>query len=128
VALASTVEGQPSLAGHEFLSNAGLQPAFTGQVWAPFADPVQETGKEDGREAAEHDRRQHLGEQHPLLLMKDLGITDRQRDGPLADAACHDRDHDVEKGVVGAEPEHHADERADGAGDHRTDSERDEDL
>jgi hypothetical protein len=52
--------------------------------------------------------------QHSLLLVQDLGIADRQRDRPLADAACHDRDHDEKEGVVGAEPEGYANSRARG--------------
>jgi Xaa-Pro dipeptidase len=79
------------------------------------------------RHAAEHDGWQHVGEQASLLMVQDLRIADRQRDCPLADAACHDRDHDENEGLVGTEPEGYANKRAHGGGD-RTGSVWDEDL
>jgi hypothetical protein len=107
---------------------AGLQASLTGQVRVAFADEIERAGEKDRREAAEHHRRQHLGEDVALGLIEDLRITDRERNGALAHPARHDRDHDEEEAVIGAEPEQRADRGADRRGGERTDRERHENL
>ncbi len=96
---------------------AGLQAAFTGEMRIFLADIVEGARQQNGRQAAEHHGRQHLGEQIALRLVKDLRIADGQRDRAFADAAGHDRDDDEEERVVGAKTQQNADDRADDAAD-----------
>src|SRR5262249_19686585 len=104
------------LAGIHFVVLAGLESTLACQAWITFADVVERTREEDRCEAAEHHRRQHLGEHVAVGLAQNLRIADGERDRALADTAGHDRDYHEEEGVKGAEPEHGADQRADDAG------------
>ena len=107
---------------------ARLQPAVAGEVGHALADIVERAGEQDRREAAEHDRRQDLGEEVALVQAEDRGVADRERDRALADAAGHDRHHDEEEGLVGAETERHADQGADAGRRDRADGQGHEDL
>ena len=49
---------------------ARLQPALAGQVRVALADEVQRAGQQDRGQAAQHHRRQHLGEQIALRLLQ----------------------------------------------------------
>jgi hypothetical protein len=96
----------------------GLEPPLAGEVRKALADGVEGAGEDDRRERTQHHRRQHLGEDHPLLLAEDRRIADRKRDRTLADAARHDRHDDEEERLVGTEPQQSPDQRADqGRGD-----------
>jgi len=109
------------LAGIHFVVLAGLKSTLTCQVWITFADIVERTREEDRCEAAEHHRRQHLGEHVAVGLAQNLRITDGERDRALTDTAGHDRDYYKEEGMKGAHTEQGADERADDTGEDRAD-------
>ncbi|GJD76721.1 hypothetical protein CFIICLFH_4980 [Methylobacterium goesingense] len=106
----------------------GLQAALAGQVRLALAHPVEGAGQDDRREAAQHHRRQHLGEDVALRNAEDAAVADGERDRALADAAGHDRHHDEEEGVVGAEAEERAHQGADAARRQGAEAEGDEDL
>ena len=106
----------------------GLQAPFARQMRISLADEVEEAGKHDRGQAAEHDRRQDLRENIALRLMQDFRIADRQRYGSFADTAGHDRDDDKKEGVVGAETHQDADGGSDQARGDRTRGERHEDF
>jgi hypothetical protein len=96
---------------------ARLQAPFAGEMRIFLADIIERTCRQDGGQAAEHHRGQYLREQIALRLVEDLRIADRERDRSLTDASGHDRDHDKEERVMGAETEQYADQRPDdGAG------------
>src|SRR5450631_1956847 len=93
-----------------------------------LADIVERARQQNRRQAREHHGWQHLCEQIALLLVKYLRIADGERDRSLAHAAGHNRDHDEEERVVGAETQHNADNRTDDASYDRSSSQRDEYL
>ena len=84
---------------------ARLQAAFAGPLRVALADEIERAGKNDRHQTAEHHRRQDLREHVTLRLVHDFRISDRERDRPFPDAARHDRHHDKEERVVGAEAE-----------------------
>jgi hypothetical protein len=115
-------------AGVQLVVLARLQPPFAGQVRIAFAHVVERARDQDRHQAAQHDRRQHLGEQLALRLMHELHVADRERDGPFAHPARHDRHHDEEEGVEDPEAEQRPDAGADDGRDDGSERQGQEDL
>ncbi len=99
----------------------GCKTAFAGKLGIALSDEVQRSGEKDRGQAAEHDRRKHLREELSMRQMHDFRVADRQRNCTLADASGHDRNDDEEEGVISPKSQHHADGRANGSCDDRTD-------
>src|ERR1700739_3651664 len=92
---------------------AGLKTPLTGEMRIFLANVVESARQQNRRQAAKHDRRQHLGKEIALGLVKDLRVADRERYCALADTAGHDWDDDEEECVERPETKQNADERTD---------------
>ncbi len=104
----------------EVVMLVGLQAPFAGEARIALAHVVEHAREDDRRQAAEHDRRQHLREHIALRLVEDLRIADGERNCAFADAARHDRQHHEEEAVAGAEPHQHPDRGSHRGGGERT--------
>jgi hypothetical protein len=89
-----------------------LQSAVAGQAGIFPAHEVQDAGEQDRDQAAEHHRRQDLRDQSARALVEDLPVAGRKRERALSDAARHDRDDNIEEGMLHAQPEGGTHERA----------------
>ena len=97
------IRGEILFAALQLALLTGLQASLSRQVRPALAQQVEGTGKQDGRQAAQHDHGQHLGEQLTLLLVQDFRISHGQWDGSLANTAGHYRDHEEKQGVLRSE-------------------------